>query len=150
MIPTTAIFRRAVDLLASDTVTLGITTPPNKIMLIADAFAPLPGLTIGDLTPATFNGSAPKAATGGPCPTGQNPVTGQYELQVPPPSGGFRFECAVAPGSPETIYGWAYINDDSTTLYGTDVLDTPVVITNVNDFVEIDAADFRYSPSGVS
>jgi len=150
MIPTTAIFRRAVDLLASDTVTLGITTPPNKIALVAAAFAPLPGLVIGDLTLATFTGSAPKAATGGPCPTGQNPVSGNYEMQVPPPGGGFRFECTVAPGSPETIYGWAHISDDSATLYGTDVLDTPVVITNVNDFVEIDLADYRYAPTGVS
>lgn len=136
MIPIKAIRLSIGDLVAAD-VTYLAAVAAMKVALVKAAFAPSEDLTLAALTLATFTGSAPKAGTAGAQQVGIDPSTGDQKITILAPAGGWRFECTVAPGTAETIYGYALTDNAGAVLLGTALLDTPVPIAAVADFVDL-------------
>ena len=131
------------ELLAADTTTLA-PVAANKIALVAAAFTPSENLVIGDLTLATFTGSAPIAGAAGAQQVGNDPVTGEQVITILSPVGGYRFECSVAPASPEVIFGFALVDNAAALLLGVAVLASPITIRAVGDFVDLGAVEMRF------
>ena len=131
------------ELLADDTGTLA-PVAANKVALIIAAFALTENLAVGDLTLATFTGSTPKAGAALTQQVGIDPLTGDQVLTILAPAGGWRFECSGAPASPQTVYGFALIDDAGTGLLGAELLATPVTIRDVGDFVDLGAITIRF------
>lgn len=139
MIPTRTLEVTVRELLATDDTMLADPLDAPLVTLIAAPFTPSSDTDLGDLTPATFNGSTPKSATAGDQQAFYDPVLGVDVVQLLEPAGGWTWECAVAPASQETIYGYAVTNQAGTTTYGSDVFDTPVAIIDAGDAVSIPA-----------
>lgn len=143
MLPMTALRTALGDLLAADVPTLA-PVAANKIALVAAAFAPAEDLVLADLTLATFTGSAPKAGAAGAQQVGNDPGTGDQVITIIAPIGGWRFECSVTPGAPETIYGFALTNNAGTVLLGCALLPVPVTISLATDFLDLGAVTITF------
>lgn len=143
MLPMIALRLALGELLAADVATLA-PVAANKIALVSVLFANNEGLVLADLTFASFTGSAPKAGAAGAQQAGVDPITGDQVITILVPAGGYRWECTVAPGTPQTIYGFALTDSTGATLLGASLLTTPVVITSVGDFVDLGAVTIRF------
>jgi len=144
MLPMKAVRLQLGNLLAADTTTIAPATA-NKIALIAAPFNPGDeNLVIGNLTLATFTGSTPKSGVDDDQQVGIDPATQEQVITILQPAGGFRFECSAAPASPETIYGFALVDDTLAVLLGVQALPEPVAIENVGDFVDTGAVELRF------
>ena len=143
MLPMKALRLALGELLAADVATLA-PVAANKIALIMAAFALTENLAIGDLTFATFTGSAPKAGAAGTQQAGVKPLTGDQVVTILAPAGGYRFECTVAPGAPQPIYGFALTDSAGAVLLGAALLDVPTTITNVGDFIDLGAVEITF------
>lgn len=131
------------ELLAADVDTLA-PVAANKIALVALAFALTENLTVAGLTFATFTGSTPKGGVAGDQQAGISPLTGEQVITILSPVGGWRWECTAAPAAPETIFGFALLDTTLATLLGAAILDAPVTITSVGDFIDLGAVDMRF------
>lgn len=137
MISVTALNQAMLDFLAGSA--SWFNDNPNVVLRLAKApFTPSPTLTWAQFDDilADFDGYTDKVC-GSPAVTGLDPVSGLYQLWAPPPAGGFRWETTGTTNLPETIYGFALGNSDSSTLYASALFDTPVVLTDVNQVVEV-------------
>lgn len=143
MLPMKAIRLALGEALAADDTSLAPATDANKIALIAADFVLDESLVIGDLTLATFNGSTPLAGATGTQLAGIDPLTGEQIITIKEPAGGYRWECAVAPGAPETIYGFALIDNAGTGLLAVELLPEPITIAAVGDQIDIGNATLR-------
>jgi hypothetical protein len=146
MTPTNEILQALVDLLAADTATLGSVTA-MKVHLVAANFTPDPELTIGDLTLATFTGSAAKLAGTGTQQVFSDPVTGYRTIQILEPAGGWTWECTATPGAPETIYGVALTDNAGTDLYSTMLFNSPITISLIGQAVVVANLQFQFPPT---
>jgi len=156
MKPTTKLWVTMIGQIGSDTVTFAPKLAAAMwILLVKVPFTPGLGLTLTDATDlATFIGSTPLAITAAVRPAVNDPLTSRQTINLPPPAGGFLWTCSTAPSPPETIYGVA-LSSSSTTVNGAsllaaDLLDTPVTITNVNDFVKWTENQLEFNPAMVS
>lgn len=131
------------ELLAAAAAFLAPAIAANKIALIAAPFNPTETMTPASLTLATFTGSTPKAGAVGAQQAGINPATAEQVITILAPLGGWRWECTAAPVAPEGIFGYALISDDDATLLAVKLLDTPVSIAAVGDFIDLGAVEFR-------
>lgn len=145
MTPSNALAQAMMNLLAADANTLAPAADAMKVKLVASSFVPSRGLTIGSLTLATFNGSTPLEPVLGAQEVGYDPVRGERFVQIIPPEGGWYWECAVAPGAAETIYGVILTDDAGTALHGSALLDTPVIVQSVGDSVYLPVLRFYES-----
>lgn len=143
MLPMKALRIALGDLLAADVGTLA-PVAANKIALIIANFALDEDLVVGDLTLATFTGSTPKAGAAGAQQVGIDPLTGDQVITNLTPAGGWRWECTAAPGAPQTVFGFALLDATLADLLGAALLATPVVITDVGDFVDLGAVTIRF------
>jgi hypothetical protein len=143
MLPTKPVRLALGNLLAADTATLAPATA-NKIALVSAAFTPNENLTATDLVYATFVGSTPKAGASGPQGVGQKPSTGEQYITILTPVGGWRWVCTTAPGSPETIYGYAMLDTTLATLLAMAIFDTPYIIRNVNDEIDLGSVPMTF------
>jgi len=141
MLPMSAVRLQLGELLAADDTTLAPASSANKIALIAEAFTPSEDLVIGDLTLATFTGSAPKAGATGAQQAGIDPATHDQVITILAPAGGYRFECTVTPTPAETIYGYALTDNAGAVLLGVQAFATPIVIAEVGDFIDLGAVE---------
>lgn len=142
MLPMIALRLQLGNLLAADTTTLA-PVAANKIALIAAPVTPDENMVLADLTLATFTGSTPIAGATGAQQVGIDPATQEQVITNLAPAGGWRWECTVAPGSPEVIYGFALVDNAGATLLGIGLLPTPVTIQAVSDFVDLGAVEIR-------
>ncbi len=131
MQPMRALWQLTADLLAADTGTLAAATAMHA-HLIAAPFDPSIDLDLGDLTFATFTGSAAKALGTGTQPVFVDASTGLRTIVLKEPAGGLVWECTADPVAPETIYGVAVTDTADAVLHA--------VLPFVNP-VTIDAAD---------
>jgi len=132
------------ELLVADATTLAPAVNANEMVLVTSNTPPVETLVIGDLTLATFTGSAPKGGAVGDQQAGIDPSTGEQVITILAPVGGYRWECTVAPGAPETVYGYALTDSTGATLLAYGQLATPVVITDVGDFIDLGAVEMRF------
>jgi len=139
MLPMVAVRKQVGELLAADATTLAPAASANKVALIAAAFTPSENLVIGDLTLASFTGSAPIAGETGAQQSGTDPATQDQVITILAPAGGYRFECTASPATPESIYGYCLTNNAGTVLLAVAMLPTPVVIATSGDFIDLGA-----------
>lgn len=91
---------------------------------------------LADLTLAAFEGyGAIECAAGAP-QVAINPVTGAFEVRLREPAGGFEW---IAGGEdlPETIYGFAVLNNAGTLLIAAQNFDTPIVLNAANQVIDV-------------
>ncbi len=138
MLPMKSVRLQLGNLLAADTTTLAPVSA-NKVALIAAAFTPSENLVIGDLTLASFTGSAPIAGAAGAQGVGIDPTTEDQVITNLAPAGGWRYVCTAAPATPQPIYGAALINNAGSTLLAVEAFPVPITITNVGDYVDLGA-----------
>jgi len=150
MLPVKTVRLQLGELLAADATTLAPPVNANEVALIAADFTPTEDLVIGDLTLATFTGSTPKNAGVGTQGVGNDPATGNQVITILDPAGGWRWECTVAPGAPETIFGIALTTDTGAALLGTQKLPTPIVIVAVGDQVLVGSVTMTINVAPIS
>jgi hypothetical protein len=144
MLPMKALRLKFGTLLAADSGSLAPAVNANKIFLINAVFTPNENLIMANLSQATFTGSTPIAGVTGTQPTGVDPTTGDQIITISPPAGGYIWTCTVAPGAPETIYGYGLADSTLTTLLAVDLLvGGPVTIQAINDQIDIGNPTFK-------
>lgn len=150
MQPVQSVINAIATLLANDTAILAPAVNANKVALIAAPFTPGPGLTLADLTLATFTGSAPLAGATGPQDVGRDPATGEQVITVIAPAGGWVFTCTVTPGSPQQIYGYALVDNGVANLLATALLPQPLTIAASGDFIDLGKVNFVLNAAPLS
>jgi len=148
MKPTKVIEDRFAALLATDTTTIAAVGSAPNVHLIKEAFVPSRTTDFLSMEEAGFTGGGAKAATAGNQQSFTDPVTGNTVVQLLEPAGGWHWQATAAPPEPETIYGYVVTDNDNEVTYGSGLLDTPVVITDIGDAVDIPQVRFNI-PQGV-
>jgi hypothetical protein len=143
MLPMRAIRLALGELLAADVPTLA-PAAANKIALITTPIAVSENVVFGDLHLATFTGSTPKSGINGAQQAGLNPLTGDQVITILAPAGGWRWEATVAPSPPQTVYGFALVDDGLAVLWGLQLLLVPITIATVGDFVDAGSVQMTF------
>jgi len=136
MIPTRELWQSIIDAAAADTAYLAAATAMH-LHLAQNAFTPGLELVLGDLTEATFTGSAALNAGTGAQPVGFDVATGFEIILVKEPAGGWTWTCTVAPTPEETIYGWYLTDTADAVLLGSGLLDNPLTINTVGQTLHV-------------
>lgn len=134
---TLAVRSQAAILLAADTTTLAPAADANKMVLVMAPFTPGEGIGLGDLTLATFDGSTPLLCGLGTQPSGFDPATSDLIIDLKPPVTGFRWETTGLTHLPQTIYGYALLNNAGDTVLAADLLPVPQELVIVNQRIDI-------------
>lgn len=137
MLPKKPVRLQLGELLAADATTLAPAALENIVTLLAADFALDEDTLVGSLTAATFTGSTPLDCGLGTQNVGIDPATGEQQITLLSPVGGWRWECTAAPGAPETIYGAMLTNSTGATLLALHKLATPIVVQAVADEVQL-------------
>jgi len=140
MNPTQVILSAAATLLAADTVLLD-NAADVEVILIKEPFTPGPDLVIGDLVEADFDGYTPLAKAGTSPVVTTDPATGDKIIRLPDPAGGWNWATTGVTNLPQTIYGFAVMNEAETVILCSETFDTPIVLTAVNQVVDIPRAE---------
>lgn len=133
---TQAIRNAAMALLAADTATLAAASA-NKMALIMTNFTPSEQSVVTDFTLADFTGHNPISVTAGAQPEGLDPTTNDSVIDLSPPAGGFRWVTADAVNLPQTIYGYALLDNTLATVLACELLPTPVVLTAAAQVIDL-------------
>jgi hypothetical protein len=139
MLPVIALRLSLGSLLAAD-VTYLAQAAANKIALVMANFVPGEQLIFADLTLATFDGSVPIAGVGGAQLTGEDPATGDQIVTIKEPAGSWRWVTTGVTNLPQTIYGYALINNAGNVLYATQLLPAPLTLNAVGQEINLGTA----------
>jgi len=123
-------------LLAADTATLAPAANANKMMLVKAVFAEGEGLILADLTAADFDGSTPLDIGLNTQPEGLNPGSNDAVIDLKLPAGGLRWETTGVTHLPQTIYGYALVDNGITVVLAAKLFDNPVTLTAINQRVD--------------
>lgn len=129
-------------LLAADATTLAPALSANKVVLIKTAFTPSENLVPGNYTEADFDGYAAKAGVTGTQESAIDPLTNQQVLTMTEPAAGWRFQSTGITNLPQTIYGFALVDSTKATVLGSQLLPTPVPITNSGQEINLGTVKF--------
>ncbi len=143
MLATKSLRQAMGDLLAADTATLAPAVLANKIALIMEPWTPSESTVLGDVTLATFDGSTPISAGTGTQPSGSDPLTGDYKINIKVPAGGFRFETTGLTNLPQTIWGFCLTDNAGAVLLASERFDQEIVLSAVNQEITVDSPDLR-------
>lgn len=145
MTPSPAMLDTLNTLLATDAGSLADPANALHVHLANAAFNPASVLVPGDISEATFTGSAAIAAGLGAQQDFDDPVTGLRVVQIKEPAGGWHWLCTADPLTPETIYGWYLTDNTDAVLYGSALFGTPVVITQAGQAIDLGNVRFEMS-----
>lgn len=134
---------QAAFLLAADTTTLAQAADNNVIALIMEPFTPNETLTVGSLVLATFDGATPILVGLGAQPSAYDPNTDDVVISLKPPVGGFRFETTGVTNLPQTIYGFALLNEALDAVLAAELLPAPVTLTGINQGIDLNDVEIR-------
>lgn len=137
MIPTTAIRRKAMQLLAADAATLAPVADEIFIGLVKEQFNSSEALAFAGITLADFDGSDPIPLTVGAQDEGIDPVDNSSRIDLSPPIGGFRFVVTGATNLPQTIYGYVLLNHAKTGVLASELLETPINLTAIDQVIDV-------------
>jgi len=140
MVPTLALREKAMQLLAADTATLAPAANAKKIALVKVDFPPAETLVFADLDLADFDGSTPLDLGLGTQAEGLNPGTTDAVIDLKLPAGGLRWETTGLTNLPQTIYGWALLDNAGTLLMASGIFEDPITLTAVNERVDVTQA----------
>lgn len=150
MVPTQVMLTAAARAIATDTTTLAAALF-LKVYLVKAPFTPGGNLVVGDLTPADFAGSTAIANTSAVMLLYLDPATGEWIIEVPPPVGGWHWQTTSGVTNlPQTIYGWACVDNTSAILYGSDLLPSPLLLNANAQGVDVPAVRFRVNQAALS
>jgi len=121
-----------------------------EAVLFKAPFVPGPGLLIGGLTVADFDGYAPLAVDATGAQLFKDPSTGEWILQLEEPAGGWHWQTTGLTSLPQTIYGYGITDSTGAVLHGTALLDTPVVLSAVAQGVDIGQVRFRLGSNALT
>jgi len=144
MIPGQSLINQLVNLLAGDATTLAPAAANNKVHLAQVAFTPAPTLTPASFTEATFTGYAALLAGVSTQQVFFDPATGNQILQILEPAGGWHWKTTNATGLPQTIYGFYMTDNGNTTVYGSALFATPIVLNGSGQGVDIAQVRFTF------
>lgn len=143
MLPMKALRLKFGELLAADTTTLAQAADANVVVLIQEDFNLNENLTVGALVPADFTGSTPLAGGLGTQLVGIDPLTGEQVITLEDPAGGWRWECTAAPAEPQTIFGYALMNEAMDAIWGAAKLPDPITIVDAGHEITIGSVQIR-------
>jgi hypothetical protein len=144
MQPTRALWESQADLVAADTTKLAAATALH-VHLAKAPVTPSLDSVIGDLTEATFTGSAALAVTTGTQTVYYDMATGKRVVELKEPAGGWHWQCTVTPGAAETIYA-VYLTDNAdAVLYGIMLLATPITISAAGQGLDVGFIQFAWN-----
>lgn len=149
MKPTRTLAGTLSTLLAADTAILANATA-MKVGLITAPFTPSLDRSMADLTISALTGLVPLAGVAGAQLESVDPITGELVVEIKAPAGGFRWETGGGTTYPVTVYGFALGNNAMTTLFGTETLATPVVLTADNQSITAPELAFKIDPTKIS
>lgn len=141
MIPTKATRLLLGEDLAADGVVFPIATP-CKVILFVNDLAITEDTVLADLTLATFDGYADKAAGASPFAVGVDPVTGDQIITINEPAGGWRWETTGLTNLPQTIFGYALANGAVNLIHAAQLLNEPIPLTVVGEEVNLGTVKF--------
>jgi hypothetical protein len=136
MVPLKAVRLQLGELLAGDTTTMAPVTG-NKMVLIKTAFVPNENIVLADLDQADFDGSTALVCGSGVQPVGIDPSTQDQVITIKSPVGGFRWETSGLTNLPQTIYGYALMDNAAAVLLGSELLDTPILLSAVGEEIDL-------------
>lgn len=132
-----ALREQAAKLLAADPTTLAPVSLAIQVALVKAAFSPSEGLVFADVVLADFDGSDPIDVTVGAQAEGLDPLSSDAIITLSPPVGGFRWETTGTTLLPQTIYGAVLLNNAGDTLMASYRLPTPVILTGINQVLDL-------------
>jgi hypothetical protein len=142
LIPASLILDAMAVSLASDTLLLAATPPPQVALVIAP-FTPSHGLAIGSLTLASFTGSAPLIAGTGTQQEFVDPLTGNRVVQMLEPLGGWHWQATAGTGLPQAVYGYVLTDTTGLVVYGSALFPSPVIIAAVGQGCDIPEVNYQ-------
>jgi hypothetical protein len=98
---------------------------------------------LGDLTFADFDGSTPLDVTLGAQAEALDPATNDSVITLSPPVGGWRWVTTGITNLPQTIYGVALMDKTDATVLATEAFPTPIVLTAIDQVVDIGPLELR-------
>lgn len=147
MVPKDTLLDRLAVLLGSDANTLAPVALALKVHLAIASFTPGGALVPGSFTEATFTGYTAISAGVGACTTFYDPTKGTRAVQLNEPAGGWHWGVTGTTGLPQTVYGYYVTDNAGTTLYGSSLLPTPVVLTASGQGFDIGQIRFDLVPA---
>jgi len=117
----------------------------KMVALFQNDLEPTPETLLADLTLANFDGYAALAMEESIANSGTNPLTGNHIVTVKEPVGGIQFETSGVTNLPQTIYGCALLNDTETAIVGIQRFETPIVLTEANQIINIPSLSTEFS-----
>jgi len=124
------------------------------VIPVIEDFTPGPTVVLADSAIATFDGATPKAITAAVRTPSVNPLTGNRQIILPPPAGGFTWTTTGVTNLPQTVYGYALTSDStsfgSTKLLGTTKLEEPLTLTASGQAIENDDNTITINPAAFS
>lgn len=113
-----------------------VTNPVScKVGLISAMFNPSIDLVMGDLAICQLTGLVPLAGVAGPQNEAIDADTGESLVDVKVPAGGFRWETPGDFVGLVVVYGFALGNNAFDVLYGTHLLQEPILLTAANEAI---------------
>jgi hypothetical protein len=149
MLPTQAMINRLATVLGADVGSIAAASAP-KVHLAQNVFTPGPGLTLAQLTEASFTGYAALSGAPGAVVPFTNPLTGLQTINLPDPAGGWHFSCTASTGLPQTIYGWYVTDSGVATLWGSALFITPITLTAGGQGIDVPLVSFALSQACLS
>lgn len=137
MIATNAMQAASVDAIIAGAVFNGPAGDEFKIMLFKNNVTVSPATVIGDLEAADFGGATPKTCGAGECTSAIDPVTGERQIRVLEPAGGFEFTVDSSDNLPQTIHGFAMTNEAGTELIAAENFTTPIPLAEIGHVVDV-------------
>jgi hypothetical protein len=144
MVPTQALIDAVAAAIAADEDALAAAAFLH-VYLVSNNFVPGNGLVVDNLVKATFTGSTAKVTTSATMQTFRDAQTGEWIIQIPEPAGGWHWQTGDAVNLPQTIYGYALTNVGETTLWGTALLPSPILLNGAGQGIDIAQVRFRLS-----
>lgn len=148
MTPTQAFLNGCAAAIAADTNFLA-EVAKCQILLAKNAFSEGIQTIIDDLTPADFDGSAPKDVGSATVIVWTDPVTGDIVLTSSEPLGGWLWTVTGTTNLPQTIYGYGLTDSAGTLLIASRRFATPITLTQVGDGVTIPTVEQRMNANSI-
>jgi len=125
--------------MAATTILGSAAAAPKYLRLFKNDIEPDPTTLIGDITDADFDGYADVAVEEAIATIGIDALTGNRRVVVLQAAGGSVFQVSGGVTNlPQTIYGWALLNNAKTAIVGIERFETPIVLANIDDMLTID------------
>lgn len=138
MIPSEAVARQMLSLLAADPTTLAkATAAENKVALVTSPFTPSRDLTLGGLTLAAFPGSTPLIVGTGPQPVAFDTMQAQWFIQLLEPAGGWFWRLTGTLADAVQVFGIVLTDNAGAVMLGSALLPQPILVQSIDDSVPV-------------